>query len=414
MKRMLLIVIAALCLLCGCQAEQKEPPAQAVEPFTYTSSVLYFIEGETIQAVDTEGRLIEVDNPQQIKLPEGSRGENVEIQVHADGQATLTLDYPYSFASIHPLRAASEDAPEAFARQALEEMLGNSIWDYTLKEVAVVNQMPHRIDFLMTYDLVVSRNATEFGAYSPFSGTYGQGTLLTDQKRAISILGNGQQWMSYDPVYFGDRQRLAVPEYADFTPTEQQTVLFATPQAVYYQEKTYLPQSAEDEDNGVPREYDTALWSWDRNNGQRRQLMAKALNHDFSFQDYKADKIYLNAYFWEPYSESFPGGLYVIDETSGQARQLQDLSLTVAMTDEAIYTLQTHFEQDYWAADLYAVEQSTAKMRHICAIPDQSLGEDMRRFTVSGQTMRMYHYDFDNKREIFEINLLTGAYQQIE
>ena len=175
-----------------------------------------------------------------------------------------------------------------------------------------------------------------------------------------------------------------------------------------------MPQSAEDEDNGVPREYDTALWSWDRNNGQRRQLMAKALNHDFSFQDYKADKIYLNAYFWEPYSESFPGGLYVIDETSGQARQLQDLSLTVAMTDEAIYTLQTHFEQDYWAADLYAVEQSTAKMRHICAIPDQSLGEDMRRFTVSGQTMRMYHYDFDNKREIFEINLLTGAYQQIE
>ena len=50
MKRMLLIVIAALCLLCGCQAEQKEPPAQAVEPFTYTSSVLYFIEGEIQKA----------------------------------------------------------------------------------------------------------------------------------------------------------------------------------------------------------------------------------------------------------------------------------------------------------------------------------------------------------------------------
>ena len=414
MKRMLLMVMVALCLLCGCQAEQKEPPAQAVEPFTYTGSVLYFIEGETIQAVDTEGRLIKVDNPQHILLPEGSRGENVEIQVNADNQASLSLDYPYSFASIHPLRAASEDAPEAFARQALEEMMGNSIWDYTLKDVAVVNQTPNRIDFLMTYDLVLSRNATEFSAYSPFTGTYGQGTVLTDQKRAISILGNGQQWMSYDPVYFGDRQRLAVPEYEDFTPNERETVLFATPSAVYYQEKTYLPQSVADENNGAPKEYETIIWSWDRSSGQRRPLMAAARNHDFSFQDYAADKIYLNAYFWEPYSESFPGGLYVIDEASGEARQLQDLSLTVAMTDEAIYTLRTNFDQDNWAADLYAIEQSTANMRHICAIPDQSLGEEMRLFTVNGQTMRMYHYDFLNKRETFEINLLTGEYRQVE
>ena len=101
MKRILAALMAVMCLLCGCQAKKETAPAPAIEPYTYTSKVLYFNEGDTIWAVDLDGRLITVENPQNIKLPEGSRAEEaVEIQVHADGKASLVLDYPYSFTSV--------------------------------------------------------------------------------------------------------------------------------------------------------------------------------------------------------------------------------------------------------------------------------------------------------------------------
>ena len=414
MKRMLMAGLCALCLLCGCQAE-KQPPAQAVEPYTYPSKVLYFNEGDTIQAVDLEGRVIAVENPQAIQLPEGSRAEEpVEIQVHADGSASLVLDYPYSFTYQHPIRASREEAPEAFARAKLDELLGSSVWDYTLTDVSVVQEREGRIDFLMTYDLELARNAVEFSAYSPFDGHYGQGTMLTGQKRAVSLLGNGQQWLSYDPLYFGDRQQLAKPAYADFVPTDEQTVLFGTDQAIYYQEKTYLAQSQEDAANEALLEYETRLWAQGRSTGERYPLSEGLRNYDFSFVDYTDGKLYLEAHFWEPYSEGFPGGIFVIDEASRQAQTLQDDSLAVAMTQDAIYTLQISYDAERWAAKLYAIDQRSAQVRPICTIPDQSGGEEMRRFMVRGQTMRMVHYDLDNHREIFEIDLASGQYKQIE
>lgn len=415
MKRMLAVLLAAICLLCGCQVKQETVSAPTIEPYTYTNSVLYFIEGETIQAVDLEGRLITVENPQGIQLPEGSRAdEAVEIQVKADGTASLELDYPYSFTYQQPIRANREEAPEAFARAKLEEMLGSSIWDYTLKDVAVVRETEGRIDFLMTYDLEVMRNAAEFSAYSPYEGNYGQGTLLTDQKRAVSILGNGQQWLNYEPLYFGDRQQLVTPKYAEFVPTANQTVLFGTEEAIYYQEKSYLPQNQEDVANGAPLAYDTMLWAQNRSSGERYQLSKVLHNYDLSFQDYADGKIYLKAFFWQPYAEDSPGGIFVIEEDARQARELQKLSLPVAMTKEAIYTMVSSYENDRWTVDLYAIEQSTAKLRHVCTIPDQSLGEERRLFTVHGQILRMDHYNTRNQKESFEIDLVSGDYKKIE
>ena len=162
MKRTLAMGLAVLCLLVGCTGRMEPPAAPKTEPFSYSSKVFYFVEDGGILAVDMEGRIIDVDNPQNISLPEASQAEDVQIQVAADGSATLTLDYPYSFAYTQPIYADSQDAPEAFARAALEEMLGNAIWDYTLKDVQVVEQREGRIDFLMHYDLRLARNATNF------------------------------------------------------------------------------------------------------------------------------------------------------------------------------------------------------------------------------------------------------------
>ena len=413
MKRLLMVGIAILCLLCGCQA-QKQPPASVVEPYTYTSKVLYFIEGDTIQAVDLDGRLITVENPQDIQLPEGSRAEEaVEIQVHADGTASMVLDYPYSFTYQHPIRASREEAPEAYARAKLDEMMGSTIWAYTITDIAVVKETEGRIDFLMTYDLELARNAAEFSAYSPYDGHYGQGTMLTGQKHAVSLLGNGEQWLSYEPFFLGDRQQLAVPKYADFVPEDDQTALFATEQAIYYQEKTYLPQSEAAAADQALAEYDTVLWAQERSTGQRYALSEGLRNYDFSFEDHAEGKIYLKAHFWEPYSESFPGGIFVIEEASRQVRQLQEDAVVVAMTKDAIYTMQSRYEADRWAIELYAIDQSTAELRRLCSIPELNESGAVRLFHVNGQTMWLEQYDMDNHKEVFAIDLVSGDYQKM-
>ena len=224
------------------------------------------------------------------------------------------------------------------------------------------------------------------------------------------ILGTGKQWLSKETINFGDRKEAAVASYDDFVAKAGQEAIFATAQAVYYMEKAFLPQSAEDRDNGGQVEYETTLWAMDRQSGQRRLILDAGRNHEFHFQDYAEDKIYLTAYAWEPYSESFPAGLYVIDDKSGVVRQLQDSAMAVAMTEDAIYTIDNHFEEGQWAMALYAIDQNTAQVQTVCVLPEQ--GHDLRRFMVKGDEMRLYQYDWDNHCRIIAINLADGTYQQ--
>ena len=277
----------------------------------------------------------------------------------------------------------------------------------------MVKETEGRIDFLMTYDLELARNAAEFSAYSPYDGHYGQGTMLTGQKHAVSLLGNGEQWLSYEPFFLGDRQQLAVPKYADFVPEDDQTALFATEQAIYYQEKTYLPQSEAAAADQALVEYDTVLWAQERSTGQRYALSEGLRNYDFSFEDHAEGKIYLKAHFWEPYSESFPGGIFVIEEASRQVRQLQEDAVVVAMTKDAIYTMQSRYEADRWAIELYAIDQSTAELRRLCSIPELNESGAVRLFHVNGQTMWLEQYDMDNHKEVFAIDLVSGDYQKM-
>lgn len=190
-------------------------------------------------------------------------------------------------------------------------------------------------------------------------------------------------------------------------------MLFGTERAVYYQEKTYLAQGQEEAADGAPLEYDTILWSQDRLSGERCQLSEALRNYDFGFQDYADGKIYLKASFGSLMQETLPGGIFVIEETIRQAREVQSLSLVVGMTKEAIYTMQTHFEQGVAIVELYAIAQSQAQVRPVCTISDHSLGEGMSRFKIRGQTMQMDRYDAKNHRVSFEIDLANGKYRQI-
>lgn len=404
MKRMISLLALVMVLACGCTKPSPTEPPMAIEPFQYSSPVIYFVTDEGVKAVDSEGRVILVDNPDNIPIQSTDSADRLEIQVGSDGVAKAVLDYPYSVQYMAmPVKADREEAAQVYAQWLLECQLANgssdAIWDYQLKEVAVVNEQGGRIDFLMTYDLTVARNATAYNGYSPFSGKYGQGTHLIEQKRAVTIYGTDGLWTTGDPVYFGDRQRPWTATYADFVPTEDQTVLFATTQAVYYTEKVYLPDNPEGE-------YETTVWAMERAGGKRQRLSEPLRNHELRFIDLANGQLYLNAYYWVPNSESFLGSIYRIDEAKQQWMNLLDQpAMVLGVTAEAIFVVRDTLEE----RTIYAIEQQTGAIREVGPMPE----EDDYYGVVNikdGKLTVMYN---EGVKRMYEVDLTTGHSRKI-
>ena len=417
---MFLFMIAAAVTACAPDKTPANNPAknpvapEKIEPYRYQSRAVYIKEPEgRILVVLENGKVIEADEGEA--SPAIVTGCEAYVDVHVDefGRERVAPKYPLSY-SVKPLRipviSDAENAPGTFALNLLDNLLYNgteeAIAEYRLNQTTVLaRQNAGRIDFAMNFDVKPCRNSFLF-----WRGLSDADGFVKDLNCTLSIFGANNLWLTLDtPYLYTDisyMSRHMSSEY--FIQQKDQSFLYASKDFTYYSQRNYLPQKAEDKQNGASVEYLTAIWSLNHQTGERKALWREARNTDFAFADDYNNNIYFTSFYWLPYSESFAGPILCIQEETQKCVKVLEPGRWLSAVEDTAYVVLLSFTDTLCSIDL-----DTGEQREICKLPQRiTEGNPLVLRNIIHGKMNIAYIGFDNSPWLYEIDLVNGNIEQ--
>lgn len=317
------------------------PQVEAEKSYPYNTGGMFFYGKDgAITFVTQEGELVPAQNPKNIYITSGA-APTMGLDVLADDGGTpyCAVDYPLStYPYIHAVTAPRAEAPKAMAAAVLDSHIfsgkANALEAYTLNGIAVTAETDGRITFTATYDATVAPYATAYPAYSPFGGS--QNRQLKNQTVSLTIFGGiDDLWLTNYEVNLGSAT-LKKPTSSAYFPKEGEEILYADNNYSLISAKTYLPQSADDRNAGVPIEYNTTIFVYHHDTRATTPLLEASQNTDWRLVQQVGDKLYFQVWTWTAYSEQVLEHLVCFDEPTATVTQLP-FGDQLAATPGALY-----------------------------------------------------------------------------
>lgn len=332
---------------------------------TYNTQLVFIKKkGDNWLVVDEYGIVHEV---QVSSVPDdivpGSICQNGQVSETSPGKYQVVVDYPYS---LSPARrnviASGRDAAVEYAGFILDNFVYNGNPDYAISEYSVkkveVKKIYNggRIEAVMDFDVKPVKGAFAWG--KPEADGF-----IRNRRFNFTIYGADDTWLSTDNFYSYLEQEGGFPTLSktEYTPAENQNVIYEDDEWSYYGDRILLPQSKELQEANIT-EYIGIISRINHKSGTAEQLFEGDKNHSYwLFAEY-GGKLYILSSTWVPFSEVVPSYFGVLDPESGTYKKLIDGMVIRAAVKE---------EKGYLFADdkLVEVDLGTGEIRIVSSLP---------------------------------------------
>ena len=367
---------------------------------------------DELLAVLANGEVIALQNGEgSAAIYSGCTTDQLQVKVQASGEKTAVAGYPFTMGNALPVYSDYAEAPEAFAKVLLDNLIANGQPD------AITSYKLHRVELVEAGGEGKQTIHMEFDVqpfrYSYLWGSPGDDGLVRQCSATFSIYGADNLWFGMDPIYMNE---VALNELAGIEPikavsseillpSEHQTVLFVSDAFTYYEEKTLLPYNEIDLTQEGIQEYETVLWCIANADGEKRSLRAAARNTDYSFADYWDGNLYLKTQSWLPFSESHNGPIIHVNERAQSAKVVwrENGDRWLAAVQSTAYFLSSEGQSD----GLYALELVTGGVSKISDLPEVAAESNYLSVLhiIDGKMRIMYRGEQLNS---YDIDLRSG------
>jgi len=358
----------------------------------------------TFVAVLENGEVVKAQNTTKSNIYTGCTSDSLVVKIGEKNEHMAIISYPFTIGYQIPVQSSPDNAPKVYAKFMLDNLIYNgtsaAISEYKLNNVKVLKKLNQgRIDVAMNFDVKPCRNSTVFGNSS-------DNGFVENLTYNFVIYGTEDIWVTMgDSNFIEEIQKNQQKEIANLELSSNQEFIYTSKEFSYYTEKCFLPQKEEDKKMGGLAEYDTSIWSVNNITGERKKITEAKRNTDFSFSDYVNDKLYVKSQCWIPYSESFIGDYYFINENSQEFIKIFDSSYILSTVEEVSYVLLGN--------TIYKIDLSKASVTVLCDLPEPIQGEDhpMQVCNVINGIMKVVYYN--DLPVCYEINFNKGSFRKL-